>query len=68
VSSQPISPGPVPKLPERRRRRLDVPRCQSCGSSKTAVATRTDYVIYVRCAECWFVWSLPKPGLERTGS
>ena len=26
-----------------------------------AVVTRTDYVLYVRCAACAFVWSVPKP-------
>ena len=50
----------APQAVERRKRRLAVPPCTSCGSANTAVATRTEYVVYIRCADCRFVWSLPK--------
>ena len=53
---------------ERRMDRLAVPPCESCGSTTTAVVTRRDYVVYVRCKACGYVWSIPKPGLEPVGS
>ena len=52
---------------ERRQQRLTIPHCESCGSTRTEVATRTEYVVYVRCAACWYVWSVPKPGREPMG-
>ena len=47
---------------QRRRDRLAVPTCQSCGSPATTVVSRTDYVVYVRGTDCSWVWGLPKPG------
>jgi hypothetical protein len=38
-----------------------LPPCGCCGSPDTSVAMRTDYVLYLRCANCWQVWSVPKP-------
>jgi hypothetical protein len=35
---------------------------------KTEVTTRTDYVLYIRCWACAYVWSVPKPGREPVGS
>ena len=49
---------------ERRQQRLTIPPCENCGSTSTGVATRTEYVVYLRCPACWYVWSLPKPGRE----
>ena len=34
---------------------------------KTAVVTRTDYVLYLRCPTCSQVWSVPKPGVTPLG-
>jgi hypothetical protein len=44
------------------------PFCESCESSKTEVATRTDYVLYIRCWACGHVWSVPKPECAPVGS
>jgi transcription elongation factor Elf1 len=57
---------PVPD--ERRRHTFTPPFCESCGSAKTEVTARTDYVLYIRCWVCGHVWSVPKPGCEPFGS
>jgi len=44
------------------------PPCQSCGSTKTEVIVRTDWVLYIRCESCAQVWSVPKPGREPVGT
>ena len=54
---------PVPY--ERRKHAFTPPFCESCSSSKTEVATRTDYVLYVRCWVCGHVWPVSKPGCEQ---
>ena len=54
-----VSDNPKP-LPERRRDRFLVPPCSECGSTATAVVSRTDYVLYLRCAACGLVWAVPK--------
>ena len=41
-----------------------LPACQRCAHSDTAVALRTDYVLYIRCARCAWVWPIPKPGAK----
>jgi hypothetical protein len=42
--------------------RLVLPTCQLCKQAATVtVASRTDYVLYLRCASCLHVWSIPKP-------
>jgi hypothetical protein len=64
VSTQQTDPVFTPIPIDRRRHRLDLPPCQSCSSTNIAVATRTPYVVYVRCKACGFVWSVPKPGAE----
>ena len=48
--------------------RITIPTCQHCGGADTAVATRTDYVVYIRCAACLQVWSVPKPGNKALGT
>ena len=53
---------------ERRHHAFTPPFCESCGSCKTEVATRTDYVLYIRCWACGHVWSVPKPGRVPVGS
>jgi Zn ribbon nucleic-acid-binding protein len=53
---------------ERRTQHIELPPCPECRSTDTSVATRTDYVVYARCADCGFVWSIPKPGQEAVGS
>jgi len=54
--------GQVIRRVERRSKdRLVIPPCLSCGRSTVQVATRTDYYLYLRCDECWHVWSVPKP-------
>jgi hypothetical protein len=57
---RPVTNHPKPP-PDRRRDRLAVPPCDECGSTATAVVSRTDYVLYVRCPACGLVWSVPKP-------
>ena len=42
-----------------RIRRVAVARCTECDSRNASIATRTDYVLYVRCADCGSVWSIP---------
>jgi hypothetical protein len=68
VASQSIPDDIDPRPFDRRRQRLQPPPCSECGSTKTAVATRTPYVVYVRCAACACVWSIPKPGQEAVGN
>jgi uncharacterized Zn finger protein len=53
---------------ERRRFAFKPPPCESCASTQTEVATRTDYVLYLRCWACGHVWSVPKPGRESIAS
>jgi hypothetical protein len=65
---EPRDPKSLPPPLDRRVRRLGVPRCPVCKSAKTAVATRTEFFVYFRCADCAFVWSAPKPGREANGS
>jgi transcription elongation factor Elf1 len=53
-------------LIERRKNRLVIPPCLECGAEQDIrVTVRTDYVIYVRCGTCGFVWSEAKPGVPR---
>ena len=61
-------PAEAPRRIERRMERLNLPLCTACNSSKTAVATRTPYVLYIRCKHCASVWSVPKPGQEPIGT
>jgi hypothetical protein len=37
------------------------PRCDACGNPATQVATRTPYVLYIRCPVCFDAWSVPRP-------
>ncbi len=49
-------------LIERRKNRLVIPPCLECGAERDLrVTVRTDYVIYVRCGRCGYVWSETKP-------
>jgi len=50
-----------PTVFERRAERLALPACPACARHETYVATRTDYVLYLRCPQCFKVWSVPKP-------
>jgi uncharacterized Zn finger protein len=34
--------------------------CPGCGSSNVKMATDAIYTVYVRCDECFHVWSMPK--------
>jgi hypothetical protein len=55
--------------PDRRRQRIPVSPCETCGETRVAIASRTDYVVYFRCPDCRQFWSVPKPGREpRSGS
>lgn len=53
---------------ERRHERFLAPLCTSCGSHHTTVVCRTCLVLYVRCARCGEVWSVPKPGHDAIDS
>jgi hypothetical protein len=59
---------PQPVTVERRRFAFNPPPCESCASSRTQVATRTDYVLYLRCWTCGHIWNVPKPGREQIAS
>ena len=41
--------------------RLTNPHCPMCETPDPHAVTRTEYVVYVSCAICSYVWSLPKP-------
>ena len=41
---------------------MALPSCPECAAGETHIATRTDYVVYLRCRKCARVWSVPKPG------
>ena len=60
MSDAPTKPA-APRT-ERRQARFSPPPCPKCAA-KTAVVTRTDYVLYVRCTACAYVWSVPKPAV-----
>jgi hypothetical protein len=58
---------------DRRYDRLQLSSCENCGTLEVRVATRTEYVVYVRCLECMHVWSVVKPdhrsaAMEPSGS
>jgi hypothetical protein len=65
---RPVYPRSQPRLLDLRVHRLAVPLCTSCGSDRTAVVSRTPYVVYVRCSYCGAVCSLPMPGRVPLGS
>jgi hypothetical protein len=50
--------------PDRRLQRVPVSPCETCGETRVAIASRTDYVVYFRSPDCRQVWSVPKPKLE----
>jgi len=58
---KPTNPDAAPLATDRRRKRLEPPPCDACASASTRVVVRTDFFLYVRCSDCGFVWSLPKP-------
>jgi len=45
-------------------RRFVMPLCPECHHTNVKIVVRTDYVIYLRCWLCAYVWSVPKPGSE----
>ena len=47
--------------PERRVNRIAIQQCTNCGSANTSVKDRTDRWLYVRCADCAYVWSIRNP-------
>jgi uncharacterized Zn finger protein len=47
---------------DRRRTRLVISGCRTCGAPSPVVVSRTPYVVYVRCSPCGSVWSIAKPG------
>jgi hypothetical protein len=63
-----VEPERKPTVFERRAERLALPPCLACDCRDTQVATRTEYVVYVRCPNCGDVWSVPKPGVTPFGS
>ena len=52
----------------RRAPRFEPPPCPDCPTKETHVATRTEYVLYLRCRVCGHVWSVPKPGVQVIGT
>jgi hypothetical protein len=61
LPSRPHERTPVPDF-DRRIDRLQPPACPTCHGADTQVATRTEYVLYLRCPRCAHVWSIGKPG------
>ena len=49
----------VPDEQDQRRHPRILPACERCAHSSTAIALRTDYVVYIRCARCAWVWPIP---------
>ena len=43
---------------ERRISRNPLPRCQQCASRNVQVAVRVERFLYVRCCDCFHVWSV----------
>jgi uncharacterized Zn finger protein len=60
--ARPVWPG---KPFERRSQRFETPRCTNCDSKNTHVVIRTQYVLYVRCSDCAFGWSVSNPHYKR---
>lgn len=56
------------QLHDRRYERLDLPPCPECQATEARVMSRTNYVVYVQCAQCHLLWSVPKPGVAQPGS
>ena len=64
-----MSSSPCPTTDARRDDPRTLPPCPKCGTTDTVhVATRTDYVLYLRCEACPTIWSIPKPGVAQFGS
>jgi translation initiation factor 2 beta subunit (eIF-2beta)/eIF-5 len=59
---------PVAAVGDQRHEPVPMQPCKYCGSADTAAASRTEYVVYIRCGACLQVWSVPKPGHEPLGS
>jgi hypothetical protein len=56
----------LPRIDRRVPPRADIGTCARCKTSDSvAVVSRTDYVLYARCAACGTVWSVPKPAKSR---
>jgi hypothetical protein len=65
MSTESVPPTRRLSLSDQRRAKRDaLPPCRCCGGSNTAVASRTDYALYIRCANCCEVWSVALPGRE----
>jgi hypothetical protein len=57
-----------PSFLDRRQHSRETPPCPQCSTPHVHVASRTDYVLYLRCPSCFQVWSIPKPGAQHFGS
>jgi len=62
LPSQPQGRAPLPEF-DRRMDRLQPPACPTCHANSSQVATRTEYVLYLRCPRCSHIWSVSKPGV-----
>jgi hypothetical protein len=49
---------------ERRISRNPLPCCEQCASLNVQVAVRVNRFLYVRCCDCFHVWSVQKCGLS----
>ena len=49
---------------ERRVCRNPLPRCAQCSSRNVQVAYRVERSLYMRCSDCFYVWSVPKWALS----
>jgi hypothetical protein len=43
---------------ERRSDRSPLPRCEHCASRNVQTALRVERFVYVRCCDCFHVWSV----------
>jgi len=57
-----------PVTVERRKITFNPLPCVFCKSSETEVVVRTDYVLYIRCQNCFHSWSVLQPGQEPAGT
>jgi hypothetical protein len=48
-------------MQDRRTNRFIEPGCPECHGALTVVADRTDASLCLRCENCSYVWTAPKP-------
>jgi hypothetical protein len=60
---------PTGTFTERRRHRLQLVPCATCGHEAALhVKLRTTYILYVQCRQCMGLWTVAKPGRQSFGT